>query len=240
MGEIIFNGRSSRDVGLEVETFPAYQSPKRTYEKIHVPGRNGDLIIDSGCWENAVREYTVSAGSLEEDYTVMMNRILEWLRSTTTYARLEDTYEPDYYRMAVFLEEFAITNLYNQGGKATISFDCKPQRFLKIGDAPVTINTNSKSVTLFNPTAFEALPIIHVHGTGEGILNVGGDSVTITDIGTTITIDSEIQDAYYNTLNKNKNIKIPNGFPKLPPGKTSIGYSGGITKVEVIPKWFTL
>lgn len=237
MGEIIFNGRSSRDVGLEVETFPAYQSPKRTYEKIHVPGRNGDLIIDSGCWENTVREYTISAGSLEEDYTVMMNRILEWLRSTTTYARLEDTYEPDYYRMAVFLEEFAITNLYNQGGKATISFDCKPQRFLKIGDKSVTI---TKQTTFHNPTGFSSLPILHVYGTGKGALQVGTYSIDITDIGSHIIIDSELQDAYYGTVNKNSVLKIPNGFPKLEVGSTTIGFSGGVQKVEVIPKWYTL
>lgn len=241
MGEIIYNGKSSREFGLEVETFPEYQSPKRSYEKVHVPGRNGDLIIDTGCWENAVRTYEVSIGSFTRDYFEMANKTLEWLRSATTYARLEDSYEPDYYRLGVFLEEFLLSNLFNQGGQASISFDCKPQRYLKLGDDPITIDQTSKSLTLINPTAFEALPILHVYGTGNGVVNVGGDySITITDIGTQITIDSEIQDAYYGTVNKNKNIIIPNGFPKLAVGSTSIGYSGGITKVEVIPKWFTL
>lgn len=237
MGEIVFNGRSSRDVGLEVETFPEYQSPKRTYEKVHIPGRNGDLIIDSGCWENVVRTYSVSAGSLEEDYTVMMNRILEWLRSSTTYGRLEDSYEPDYYRMAVFLEEFLISNLYNQGGKATISFDCKPQRFLKKGDEPVTITGQT---TFHNPTGFSSSPIIHVYGEGQGSLQVGTYSVDITEIGSHLIIDSDLQDAYYGTVNKNSVIKIPDGFPKLGIGPTTIGFSGGIKKVEVIPKWYTL
>lgn len=237
MGEVIFNGRSSRDVGIEVETFPDYRSPKRTYEKVHVPGRNGDLLIDSGCWENSIREYVISAGSYEENYFTMMNRILEWLRSTTTYAKLEDTYEPDCYRMAVFLEEFNMTNLYNQGGEGTIAFDCKPQRFLKIGDAPITITKQTK---IRNPTSFSSLPIIHVYGVGEGSLQVGLYSVTITDIGSHLVIDSELQDAYADTINKNSMIKIPEGFPQLGVGTTSIGFSGGIEKVEVIPRWFTL
>lgn len=238
MGEIIFNGRSSRDIGLEVETFPEYQSPKRTYEKIHIPGRNGDLLIDNGCWENATRTYLVSAGSLEEDYFTMMNRILEWLRSTTTYARLEDSYEPEHYRMAVFLEEFTITNLYNQGGQATIAFDCKPQRFLKLGDDPIVV-TKVKP-TIHNPTGFLSLPLIEIHGSGTGVIDIGSYHVDITDIGEGVILDCDLQDAYYGMTNKNPVIKIPNGFPKLEVGDTTIGFSGGITKVEVIPRWYTL
>lgn len=237
MGEIIYNGQSSRDFGLEVETFPAHTSPKRTYEKVHIPGRNGDLIIDSGCWENGTRIYEVSVGSLERDYYRMANDASEWLRSSYTYARLEDSYEPEYYRMAVFLEEFSLSNLYNQGGKASISFDCKPQRFLKIGDEAITITTQTK---IQNPTAFSSLPIIHIYGTGSGSLAVGTYHVDITDIDSHIILDSELQDAYFDTENKNSVIKIPDGFPKLDVGSTTIGFSGGISRVEVIPKWFTL
>ena len=47
MGVIVFNGISSKDVGIEVETFPEYTIPEREYEAIHVPGRNGDVIIDN-------------------------------------------------------------------------------------------------------------------------------------------------------------------------------------------------
>lgn len=264
MGEIIFNGRSSRDIGLEVETFPMYQTPKRSYEKVHIPGRNGDLLIDSGSWENATRTYYISIGSHDESYYSMMNRVYEWLRSTTTYARLEDSYEPECYRLAVFLEESDMSNIYNQGGKTTIEFDCKPQRFLKIGDEPIDIGQmienledsigelvldsngrpissyNEKYFRIQNPTGFVSLPIINVYGYGSGTLTVGDYPVIISEIGGAIIIDSEIQDAYYNTINKNSMITIPNGFPKLSVGKTSIGFSGGITKVEVVPKWFTL
>lgn len=237
MGEVIYNGQSSKDFGLEVETFPAYESPKRSYEKVHIPGRNGDLIIDSGCWENATRTYEVSVGSLERDYYRMMNDVSEWLRSTYTYARLEDSYEPEYYRLAVFLEEFSMSNLFNQGGKGSIVFDCKPQRFLKNGDEILQIKNGAK---IQNPTTFSSLPIIRIYGSGSGSLTVGQYHVTISEIGTQIVLDSEIQDAYYGTTNKNQQITIPDGFPVLDPGSTTIGFSGGITKVEVIPKWFTL
>lgn len=237
MGEIIYNGRSSKEIGLEVETFPSYQSPRRSYEKIHIPGRNGDLLIDKGCWENSVREYSVSIGSLDGSYHEMIRKVVEWLCSTASYKRLEDSYEPDYYRMAVYLNDISFTNIENQGGKATIKFDCKPQRFLKTGDFVVKVTNGMK---IQNPTPFPSLPTFRVYGSGVGVLTVGNYTLRFSNIGEGVIIDSEIQDAYYGTLNKNGVVTLPDGFPRLETGITSIGYSGGINKVEVIPKWYTL
>lgn len=237
MGEIIYNGRSSKEIGLEVETFPEYQTPKRSYEKIHIPGRNGDLLIDNGCWENATRTYSVSIGSYDRSYDEMVNKVSEWLHSTISYTRLEDSYEPDYYRLAVYLGEFSMSNIFNQGGKATIDFDCKPQRFFKTGDQPITFTSKGE---IINPTNFESLPIIKVYGSRSGTLVVGDYTVEISEVGGQIIIDSEIQDAYIGPNNKNGYINVPNGFPKIGVGKTSIGFSGGINKVEVIPKWYTI
>lgn len=237
MGEIIYNGRSSKEIGLEVETFPSYQAPRRKYETIHVPGRNGDLLLDEGSWENTTRSYEVSIGSFRRHYYEMMNAVSEWLHSSYTYARLEDSYEPEYYRLGVYLEETSMSNIFNHGGKGRIDFNCKPQRFLKIGDYATVV---TKDTIIQNPTRYESLPIIKVYGTGSGTLEVGDCYIQITDIGNEIIIDSEIQDAYLGDQNKNQVISIPKGFPQLSTGQTKISFSGGISKVEVIPKWFTL
>lgn len=238
MGELIFNGVSSKSIGVEVETFPEYHTPKRTYSKVHIPGRNGDLLVDGGCWENVTRSYLLAVGSYEIPYHVFANKLSNWLHSTKTYARLEDSYEPDYYRMAVYLEEATMTNIYNHGSEINVDFDCKPQRFLKIGDEPITITKSPTNIT--NPTGYSSLPIIHVYGTGQGTLVINNCTITITDIGSEIILDSDIQDAYLGLTNKNSVIKVPDGFPTLDPGVISLGFSGGIQKVEVIPKWFTL
>ena len=237
MGYIIYNGKSSKEVGLEVETFPAYTSPKRSYEKVTVPGRSGDLIIDNGSWENVVRTYSVSVGSRHRDYTEMVNKISEWLHSSFNYCRLEDSYEPEYYRLAAFLDEIEFSNIYNQGAQAELSFDCKPQRFLKVGDDPIVITSKT---LIYNPTSFESSPIITVYGKGAGSVTVGQTTVMISDIKTTLILDCEIDDAYYNTENRNSTISVEHGFPKISPGGVEIGFSGGVTKVEVIPKWFTI
>ena len=46
MGNFKFNGTSSEDLGLVIQTPPTYSFPERELETVHVPGRNGDLIID--------------------------------------------------------------------------------------------------------------------------------------------------------------------------------------------------
>lgn len=240
MGEVIYNGVSSRSIGLEVETFPEYHTPKRTYTKIHVPGRNGDIIVDGGCWENVTRSYLFAIGSYEIPYYEFVAKVSNWLHSSTTYARLEDSYEPDYYRLATFLEEATMTNIYNHGSEIQIDFDCKPQRFLKSGDEVITITRSGTKIQ--NPTAFSSLPIITVYGSGGVSLYIGDYTVSISQIlNGSITIDSEIQDAYQGYNNRNSYVTTPNGFPVLNPGLTNISYSGtGVTKLEVIPKWHTL
>lgn len=242
MGFIIYNGRSSREVGLEVETYPSYSSPQRSYTKVNVPGRNGDIIIDNGSWENAKRVYSVSVGSRHRDYTEMVREVSEWLHSSLTYTRLEDSYEPEYYRLAVFLEEVEFSNIYNQGAQAELTFDCKPQRFLKIGELPVIIQSPTKTKEIYNPTSYSSLPLIKVYGTGSGQLVVGTQTVVISNVNTEIDIDCELQDAYSKTVNMNSviTLKPETSFPTLAPGSTTIGFSGGITKVEVIPRWYEI
>lgn len=221
--------------------------PKRSYEKIHVPGRNGDLIIDNGSWENVTRSYEVSIASDQRHYREMANSLSEWLHSSTTYARLEDSYEPEYYRMAACLTEIEFSNVFNRGGKTTIEFDCKPQRFLKTGDMLITMSVSDGALSnnrLLNPTRFKALPIIKVYGTGSGTLYVITSEMTyevqISAIENGMVIDSEIQDAYLGSNNKNPVISVPNGFPALVSGMNTFSISGGIIRVEVTPKWYTL
>ena len=238
MGVIIFNGVSSKELGIEVEALPNYNFAKRDYDIYHVPGKSGDVIIDRGSYSNVGREYRISIGSYDGDSTVYANRIVEWLHSAKGYARLEDSYEPEYYRIASYSDSAAIENLFGVAGRVTIRFDCKPQRYLKIGEEPIVISSGDK---LENWTYFNALPIITVTGSGSGSITVGSYVVNISAISTKIVIDSELQDAYNGTTNRNSDISVPYGFPKLIPGENGISFTGsGITSVEVIPRWWTL
>lgn len=237
MGVVIFNGISSQDYGIQVEHPPGYQTPARDYEVIHIPGRNGDLVIDNGSYQNVIRSYQIAIGSLEKDFTSMANVIAEWLNTASGYARLEDSYEPEYYRMAIYQDEVEIENILQHAGRATVEFNCKPQRFLKSGEETLRF---SKNTTLQNPTGFSSLPCITVYGSGHGVLGIGGYTASISNINGAIILDSEIQDAYRGNTNRNPDVTLSNGFPEFVPGENTITLSGGITYVEVVPRWWTL
>lgn len=234
MGVIIFNNKSSADCRIQVAHPPGYAYPERDYTITHIPGRNGDIIQDNGCYKNVERTYEVSFDAPNEDFATYANAVSAWLHSTTGYARLEDSYEPNYYRMATYQESNIFENLYNQAGTATIVFECKPQRFLKTGDNIITIQN---SLTIMNPTGFEAYPLFKVTGT-SGVLTVNGNSITFSSIDGFIMLDCELQDAYKENINKNSTIS--GTFPVLKTGSNTISWTGDISSVTMKPRWWTI
>lgn len=234
MGVIIFNNKSSADCRIQVAHPPGYAYPERDYTITHIPGRNGDIIQDNGCYKNVERTYEVSFDAPDEDFATYANAVSAWLHSTTGYARLEDSYEPNYYRMAVYQESNIFENLYNQAGTATIVFECKPQRFLKTGDNIITIQN---SLTIMNPTGFEAYPLFKVTGT-SGVLTVNGNSITFSSIDDFVMLDCELQDAYKENINKNRTIS--GTFPVLKLGSNTIRWTGSISSVTMKPRWWTI
>lgn len=234
MGVIIFNNKSSADCRIQVAHPPGYAYPERDYTITHIPGRNGDIIQDNGCYKNVERTYEVSFDAPNEDFATYANAVSAWLHSTTGYARLEDSYEPNYYRMATYQESNIFENLYNQAGTATIVFECKPQRFLKTGDNIITIQN---SLTIMNPTGFEAYPLFKVTGT-SGVLTVNGNSITFSSIDNFVMLDCELQDAYKENINKNSTIS--GTFPVLKTGSNTISWTGGISSVTMKPRWWTI
>ena len=238
MGIVTFNHISSDVHHIQVETPPDYETAERDYNVQHILGRNGDIVQDTGSYKNVPRSFKVAIGSYEEEYSVMANRISKWLHSGSGYLRLEDSYEPDYYRLAMYMESGSLSNLYGHAGRTTINFNCKPQRFLKSGEVETTFYTLGK---ILNPSDQVALPIITVVGDGPGVLTIGSYTITMSQITNKVTINCEIEDAYDGTLNQNSYIIVANKlFPKLQLGETDISFSGGITSVRIMPRWWTL
>lgn len=101
-----------------------------------MPGRNGDLIIDNGRWNNVDVTYNdcLIANNFPETFADFRAKIAR-LRG---YVRLEDTFNPDEYRMASLSKGIKIDRLGTRyhSGRFDLTFNCKPQRFLKSGDLP--------------------------------------------------------------------------------------------------------
>ena len=236
MGIVIFNGISSKDLHVQVQTEPDYDFPEKDYEVTHVPGRNGDIVIDQGSWQNVSRKYNLAMDAGKISYTEVASKLVQWLHSASGYARLEDSYEPDFYRMAMYKDSGSISNIYNKAGQIEIEFTCKPQRYFKSGEIADIFTTSTE---YRNPTDFPAKPLIKIHGSGSGMVKIGAYTVTINDILDGMVVDSEQQDTYKDQTNCNSKVSITE-YPKLIAGNNAISISGGVTSIEIIPRWWTL
>lgn len=238
MGVIMFNGISSSDVGFFVERAPSYEIPERKYDVTKVPGRNGDVVVDTGAYENVERVYDISIGALGADFASLAHKISNWLYSGYGYLRLEDSYEPDYYKLARYSGGDIITNILNQAGRISLKFDRRPERFLKTGETPITITLET---TLRNPTQYPAKPIIKVYGTDVGTINIDGFVCELIKFRDGMTIDCDLEDVYAPEINLNDHIKVTKGLPVLRPNvEIPISFTGGITHIEIIPRWWTI
>jgi len=233
---IIWAGVSSNDIGAIVEYYPSLPRPERIIDSVQIPGRNGELIFDSGAFANYVQQYDIIIIAPKGRIAEYANYVAAWLYGPTGYNKLHDSYDPDHYRMAHYSGQTDISTELRRVGRSTVEFTCKPQRFRIDGDATVTFESAG---ILYNPEKFDALPIITVYGSGSGAISVAGTSVTLSAIDGYVTLDCDLQDAYKGLENKNATISAPT-FPTLPPGGSAVSFSGGVTKIEVIPRWWTI
>lgn len=239
MGNLKFGDVSTKDLDLIIQAPPLYEFPERDVRVEHIPGRNGDLIVDNDCYKNVTRTYSIASiirpGT---DFISNSAKLIGWLTSKAGYQRLEDSYDPEVFRLATFNSGGSLQNYYDAATAINITFDCKPQRYLKIGEKlhEYTFNLvpdlENIEINIESPTLTKALPEIKISNLEtdrEYVLmfntinykNEVVSSITLSKVPyDNVTIDSENQVAYTNQngtiKNLNKYINLNGkGFPKL-------------------------
>lgn len=234
---IEFNGVRSAALGVFVEKYPPRPIPKRKHEKFSVPGRNGDVIVYEDAWENIVQPYDIYLSAEKPGLPLVAAKVTRWLM-TDGYRKLEDEYDRDTFRLAAFLGPVDLENTLNQFGRARIEFDCQPQRFLKSGARAISA---TKGMTLQNPTGHTARPMLSVYGSGSGTITIGDYSLSLSVITNGMTLDCAEEEAYfYSGSVLNLNTVVSGAYPKLPAGASRVSWAGGITGLEITPRWYEL
>lgn len=228
-----FNGRDSSDFGVHISGSGTFDAPKRDIEAVSVPGRDGDLLFDNGRFNNI---QVVYPAFIVSDFSRHFGDFRAFLLSNPGYHRLEDTYHPEEYRVAQFKGPIdPDLGALNRHGQFDVTFECKPQRFLKSGEEVAEYTADG---FIQNPTLYASKPLIRAYGTGT--FYIGAYGVTITAADGYTDIDCDIQDAFKGTTNCNGNIRLlSDGFPKIEPGTQGIDLTG-ITKLEITPRWYTI
>lgn len=198
--QFTFDGKNSGDYGVYITGSAVYNSPKRDVELIEIPGRNGAFVLDNGRFENI--EVTYPAGiyaESQEEFAQAISDLRNMLASRKGYCRLTDEYNPEEYRMAVYKSGLDVDPVaFQRAGEFSITFDCKPQRWLTSGEQAVTMTSGGK---LNNPTPFESSPLLEA--TGNGSIEFNGYDIEFAGvpygeivIGEEKTQKSNMSDAY--------------------------------------------
>lgn len=176
---LMFGGIDSASYGIYIGGDSVFDAPARVVEAVSVPGRNGDVIIDQGRYENIKVEYPAGTfGEDQADFRLKLRQFINALKSQMGYQRLSDTYHPDEYRMGIFIDAVEVDPVHiNTAGQFKLVFYCKPQRFLISGETKTEVASGNDIV---NPTLFDAKPLIIAEGTGK--INIGGHPISIVNM----------------------------------------------------------
>lgn len=217
----VFGGMDSRKYHAYIFDRTTHNAGARGYNKTQIPGRLGDYITDLGRIDNVVHEYSII---VLDDCEKNLRGLRSELLSKSGYQRLEDTYHKDEYYSAYF--DGAINPRVDKThtmAKCTLSFNRKPQRYLKGNDDVIVRKLEDfdsvlkyQEFEVKNPSPFPAYPLITIVGNGVVSLTMGAymlgryiSSFRI-DRETTdsTTIDCGIMEAYDTNTKESVNSSI--------------------------------
>ena len=251
---VTFAGTDLGTFGTKFSNGGSFPVPPRVYKRVSVLGRNGDVLIDSGKYDNAKITFPAY---IYEDFRENYNDLVGFLSSKTGYQRIEDSLETDTYRLGVYLGDTdpSVKNSDTMGS-FEISFDCKPQKFYKQDENGITAGASSAGKVAFsNPSKFTSKPLIKMYA--NSTLVIQGDSpftlelgdVTQAAIGVRFAyIDCETLEVYSsggNNLSSYLNIPVykygNEKFPFFEGEGTWTAYDAVSNGGSVIyPRWWTI
>lgn len=226
---IEYAGRKNTDLGVEMLSMPTRPHPARKGELIDVPGRNGKLFMDEGAFDRILVSVRLMAPGGD------MDAVNGWLTGTGLL-RFGDSPARAY--QASVTKEFSVSNRFARlrGQEFTVTFDCDPFRYVYPSPAAVTIAVSGG--TIENPGTVFSQPEIKITGNGDFTLVVNGYSIDGREIANGAIVDCELQETF--ALDKTQSLNgsfVMDEFPVLRPGTNIVTWSGGVTQVEITPRW---
>ena len=226
-----FNGVRCTEHGIHVTEQPSIIRPSERVTFTNVPGRNGALTTLEG--DDVYDDFILPISCTVSDISRLPD-ICAWLKGAGKLKLAARSGGFYYARLANQIELTKV--LRNHENRVfTLNFRCKP--FLYVDQVePITLTASGTFIT--NPGNVFSEPIITVSGSGEITLIVGMTIVELSDVDGEITIDSTLQEAYsgYTSMNN----CMSGDFPTLPPGSSTISWTGNVTYLTVTPNWRNL
>lgn len=256
---IVYDGQDLRDFKVYCSGDQTFSSPQRMYDTITIPGRNGDYKRDLKRYGAMDVTYSCWIGSDFRNNIAALKSFL--LSRSDIYCRLEDTYNPERYRLASYEGPLSVKGYYGSTfGQFDLTFKCRPEFWYRDGDIEYPISeAYLLGRGMNNPSPFPSKPLVMVKigATGNNVTSVVINGVTI-ELGNGIYgweyyIDSESKQVWYYD-NGGTGPKVwsnqvvtritdrDNWFTLKPKGESNTIYYNNVYNTQgfIKPRWYDL
>jgi len=213
-------------MGILISAMPDIVKPQRREAEITIPGRNGVLAIDEGTYE----AYTLSVACGTRG-TARLSEIASWLDGN---GDLILSTEPDKVYKARISNAISISDVIYLYTSFLVQFKVFPFKY-SVDKADEELSLTAPD-TIYNQGTIYSEPIITVYGTGNVTITIHGTAYAISEIDGYVTINSEIQEVYKDSTNKNNSFSALD-FPRFQTGANAISWTGNVTRIEIKPNW---
>lgn len=223
---IILNGTSSQTIpGLLIQNLPPISKPKQRVEVEEIDGRDGDIItyLGYGAYD---KEFKIGLfGSYDVD------EIISYFNSegTVIFSNEEDKY----YNYQI-IEQIDFDKLLRYK-EATVKMHVQPFKYSAEDNQKVFSVDGTTSISIRNSGNIYSRPVLTITGSGSIDLYLNGNQLFVINMGdyTSITIDTNLMNAYNGNTLLNRNVTGSYDNFKLNVGNNTISWSGSITQIEI-------
>ena len=223
-----WNGVSCTQYGIHVLEQPPITIPAERATFVDVPGRSGSLTVLEG--ESVYDDLVLTAQCIVEN-TERVGEIAGFLKGN---GRVTFANRPGGCYYARIINQIPFEKILRGNAHRTfaVNFRCKPFWYAENVE-PITVTQSGSFVT--NPGNIYAEPVIRVYGSGSITLIVALTIVELENVTESVTLNSELKEAYKGTTSMNSNMS--GEFPVLYPGANAISWTGNVSQVVIEPRW---
>lgn len=224
MLDIGIDNQLASDYGICMVERPVIPTAEQEVEHIEVSGRHGSLT-KKGAFKDVPLKIKFNMLE-EENIKPLVRRMKSWLMNGKTLYFTDD----DVYRKIKHVVVGDIVNEIEEHGEFEVDFKLDPFEYTEDVNLKFT-----KPGVIYNPGTIESDPKFWIVGNGTFRITINDVSFQIKDVNGSVVIDSEILEAYTDTISMNH--KMVGQFPIFNVGENTIEWSGAIQFMEIRPRW---
>lgn len=222
----IYNGIDSRSMGVWVTAMPPVIRAAQRVETIKIPARNGVLHVSDGSYNNYTRSMECAIRDRRR-----IDEIAAWLKGS---GEIIFSTEPDKVYKVYINNQLSLSDMMLAFQKFQVNMDTEPFKYSVNAFNDTMVLTAPQ--TVFNEGTIYAEPVITIYGQNAITLNINNLQYQLQGVNQSVTINSPLREVYNGEINANS-LYLSDDFPRLEVGENTIGWTGAVNRMEIIPNW---